>query len=294
MAKETKKEILVWYYLNGEKVLNLGEHFTEILVHEFGYKTRCYSDAESKNELGKYDSCLMIIGSELHKRKIDSLKVPKVLVWGQGKGRVGKGFDFDIHNPPYSDKVKIYAVRGSYTIRQLKLDPDTPRGDPGFLMPLFFPIKKEKSQHKIVYVPHFNCKPKNIEKELEIIGAEKYINVMISKDEFWKRLKEIVSAKFVLTSSLHTSIIAHAYGVPWALQLAEGKKLDKPEKWRDLFEFLGIYDEFKIVKNYDEGLKWWKGIHSKAKIPSLIPLIKSFPFPIKNKKILKIIKNEKV
>jgi len=283
--EKNKNEILVWYWRSGEKYINFGEHIVEILIKEFGYNPRAYSDAQKKNELKNYNSCLIIIGSELHKDKIDWFDVPKVVVWGQGKGQ---GDFFDINDEKYSKKVSIFAVRGPNTIRQLKLRSDIPTGDPGFLLSLLFPIKKDESKHKIVYIPHHTNR-KNIQKRLKSIGAEKYINIMFKKENFFETLTEIVSSRFVLTNSLHIVIAAQSYHVPWALCLAEGESLNMPDKWKDIFEYLGILNNFKIVKNYEEGIKWWKEVGVNAKVPSLLPLIKSFPYPIKNKKVIDLV-----
>jgi hypothetical protein len=285
------EEILVSYWRNGEEILNLGEHFTELLVNEFGYKTRCYSDALSKNEISNYDSCLLVIGSRLHKRYIDSLKVPKILVWGKGKGRMGPEFEFDPLKEPYHSKLKIFAVRGPHTIKQLNLNPDTPIGDPGFLMSLIFPLERDPSKNNILYIPHHSLDKDTAINESKKIGTDKLINIMIDKKDFWKIYNEIISAKFILTSSLHVAITAQSYKIPWAIHLAEGEKLNMPLKWSDVCEYLGIYENFKTVDNYEEGLKWWNDTGSKGEIPNLLPLIKSFPFPIKNERVNNIIKN---
>ena len=282
--KENKEEILVWYWGNGREILNFGEHLVEILIEEFGYKPRIYSDAKNNGDLKNYESCLVVVGSELNKGLVDRIETPKLLVWGQGKGH---GEYFDINDPHYAKKVDIRAVRGPHTIRQLNLNPDIPLGDPGFLLPLLFPMEKNKSLCKIIYMPHHSNR-NNINDKLRNLGAEKYIDIMFKKEEFWNKLKELISAKFVLTSSLHTAIVAHAYNVPWALCLVNGESLNFPDKWRDLFEYLGIYNNFKIVKNYKEGLDWWKKVGSKAKIPSLTPLINSFPYQVRNSKIKEI------
>lgn len=285
------EEILVSYWRNGEDILNLGEHFTELLVNEFGYKTRCYSEALSKNEVSNYDSCLLVIGSRLHKRYINSLKVKNLLVWGKGKGKSGPEFEFNINSEPYKSKIKIFAVRGPHTIRQLNLNPNTPQGDPGFLMSLVFPIEKDPLKNNIIYIPHHSLDKNIAITETKNIGADKLIDIMIHKKDFWQKLREIISARFILTSSLHVAITAQSYGIPWAIHLAKGEKLNMPEKWRDVFEYLGMYPEFKTVENYNEGLMWWKDIGSKGEIPNLLPLIKSFPYPIKNDRINNLIKD---
>lgn len=107
------------------------------------------------------------------------------------------------------------------------------------------------------------------------------------------KLREIVSSKFVLTNSFHTAVISHAYGTPWALCLADGDQLSFPDKWRDFFEFLGIKNRPVAVRNYAEGLQWWDDVGSKAKTIDLLPLLDSFPLPIRSKRTLTIIRKMK-
>jgi coenzyme F420-reducing hydrogenase beta subunit len=281
--------VLIWHWREERKLVNFGDYITEVLVKEFGYKTVNYCNARSLNMLSNYKFCLLIIGSELHKRMVDSLKVPELYVWGQGKGH---GEFFDIRSEPYASKVKIFAVRGPHTVEQLNLREDTPVGDPAFLMPLFFKVRKDASQHKVSYIPHWTNRA-NWEGKKGKLGAERFVDIMCSRREFRSKLNEIVSSKFVLTNSFHTAVVCHAYGTPWALCLADEDELNFPDKWTDLFEFLGIEDNATAARNYAEGLQWWTKIGSKAKRPDLLPLLDSFPLPVKNKRTLAIINQVK-
>ena len=99
--------VLIWHWREERKRVNFGDYIAEVLVKEFGYKTVNYCNARLLRSMSNYDFCLLIIGSELHKKKVDSLKVPELYVWGQGKGH---GEFFDIRSEPYDKKVKIFAV----------------------------------------------------------------------------------------------------------------------------------------------------------------------------------------
>ena len=281
--------VLIWHWREERKRVNFGDYIAEVLVKTFGYKTVNYCNASLLNILSNYDFCLLIIGSELHKEMVEQLSVPGLYVWGQGKG---KGEFFDIRSEPYAKKVKIFAVRGPHTVRQLNLDERTPLGDPALLMPMFYKIRRSPSQYKITYIPHWtNRGGWDIKKGK--LGAERFVDIMCTRRRFWSKLKEIVSSKFVLANSFHTAIICHAYGTPWALCLADGDELNFPDKWIDFFEFLGIENKPVAVRNYAEGLQWWDDVGSKAKTRDLLPLLDSFPLPFKNKKILTIISKMK-
>lgn len=273
--KRYANRVLVWYWREERRKINLGDYITVVLLKHFGYKIVEYHNTSLLNITHKFAFCLLVIGSELHKEMLDSLNVPQVFVWGQGKGH---GEYFDIKSEPYANKVKIFAVRGPHTIRQLDLNKNIPTGDPALLMPLFFKIDKDPAQHKITYIPHHSNR-KGWNEKLEQIGAERYVDIMCSRRRFWSRLRDIISSKFVLTNTLHTAILCQAYGVPWALCLAEKDELNFPHKWVDFFEFIGIPGEDNAVKNYAEGLRWWEAVGSKTEIRDLKPLLDSFPLP---------------
>ncbi|MFO7996475.1 MAG: polysaccharide pyruvyl transferase family protein, partial [Dehalococcoidia bacterium] len=274
--------VLIWHWREERKHINFGDYITEVLVKEFGYKTLNYCNASALKALPTFDFCLLIIGSELHRGMMDHLDVAQLYVWGQGKGH---GEYFDITREPYSNKVKIFAVRGPHTIRQLNLDERTPIGDPALLMPLFVHVKRNPAEYKITYIPHWTNRA-NWEAKKGKLGAERFVDIMCTRRGFWSKLSEIVSSKFVLTNSFHTAVVCHAYGTPWALCLADGDELNFPDKWRDFFEFLGVQDKPVAVRNYAEGLQWWDEIGSRAKTRDLLPLLDSFPLPIKNKRVL--------
>jgi hypothetical protein len=289
LKTQFRNAVLLWYWNEEKNYINFGDYTTSKLLEEFGYKTVEYSHADALKILDRYEFCLLGAGSCLNKNFIDLFNVRRVYVWGQGKGI---GDYFDIEKEPYCSKVKIFAVRGPHTIRQLNLNKATPLGDPAFLMPLFFKIKRNPSQYKITYLPHWsNRKDWDIKKGA--LGAERFVDIICNRRKFWPKLNEIVSSSFVLTNSLHGAIICHAYKIPWALCLAEGDGLNFPDKWRDFFEYLGINEKGIAVKNYKEGLDWWNTVGSKAKTRDLSPLLDSFPLPIKNKKVRTIINKVK-
>jgi len=277
--------VLISYWREDRRLVNFGDYITEVLAEELGYKTVSYCNASSLNILSNYGFCLMVIGSALHKATMDRLRLPALYVWGQGKGH---GEFFDISSEPYATKVKIFAVRGPHTVRQLNLNAGTPMGDPALLMPLFFKVKKNPAHCEVSYIPHWSNRA-DWEAKREDLGADRFVDVGCSRRKFWSTFRDIVSSRFVLTNSLHTAIICHAYGTPWALCLAEGDELNFPDKWRDFFEFLGLKVDGAAIRNYAEALQWWTDVGSKARRPDLLPLLESFPLPIKNKRILSII-----
>ncbi len=284
-----KNRVLIWYWRDERAFINLGDYISEILVRMFGYRAINYSNASVLGLLPTFKYCLMIIGSELHKEKVDELTVPELYVWGQGKGH-GKSLDLEIK--PYSDKVEIFAVRGPYTRQHLGLDMKLPLGDPGLLLPFFFIIRRRPSLAHISYVPHWTNRSGMNSKSVAI-GAEKTIDILCRRSRFWSTCRAIVSSRFVLTNSLHAAVLCHAYGTPWALCLADGDELNFPDKWRDFYELIGIAELPCAVRNYQEGSQWWEQFGSHARTVDLLPLLSAFPLPIRNRQVLSLMEKMK-
>ncbi len=129
----------------------------------------------------------------------------RALVWGAGLGSI---------SDPVNPEVQIRAVRGPLSAMRAKMCgakvPDV-MGDPALCLPRLIP-KPEKGDGLIAVVPHY------IEqwKAFEIYSRNanfKLVDVTAPVDEV---VREIASARLVLSSSLHGLIVAHAYGVPAA------------------------------------------------------------------------------
>jgi len=156
-------------------------------------------------------------------------------------------------------------------------------------LPYIYPIKRI-SDGKVRYIPHHKNRIGLAEK-LGILKADDFVDVLIKRGHALSNVEKIVNSRFVLTNSLHTAIIAQAYGTPWAASLLEGEEFNMPMKWKDVTEFLGICQDFETVKDFDQGYQWWNDVGVKAHVPSLIPLAESFPYhmnSIRSKVIAKL------
>jgi hypothetical protein len=103
---------------------------------------------------------------------------------------------------------------------------------------------------------------------------------MIERGFFEERMERLVKSEFVLTNSLHVTIICLAYKVPFAVSLLDGENFSFPPKWDDVFEWVGI--SFEKVKNYEQGLKWWNENVKGKRLPSARKILKTFPKHIFN------------
>ena len=165
---------------------NVGDSIQIPIIEHF---LKCEVETVGKHERGK----LMVIGSEFQEAKEGDV------VWGQGIRKM---------NHVTLSGVKVLAVRGRLVkkyIHGLKL-PEI-YGDPGLLMPLLYNPKVE-IKHKTGIIPHNrdrNNHPKGY-----------IIPVTLPWQEF---IKEILSCKRIISSSLHGIVLAEAYGKPaeWAI-----------------------------------------------------------------------------
>jgi len=255
------------YWRDNEDIVNLGDYVTELLLQAFGYEYVSYPAPEPVANPGE---CLFAVGTLLDADWFQ--RVPgKIVVWGSGYWGDPRFALRQLRN------CRITAVRGPLTRRELNIR-EVAMGDPALLLPHFYALERE-FHAPVLYVPHFhNYSEENIQQRLEATHADEFLSVRVRRSKCLTVLKRLVSAKFVLTNSLHAAILAQAYETPWALCLSGNDALNLPLKWLDWFEYLGT--PLHAVPNLTEGLKWWEHTGQHLAIPSLQPLATAFPYPI--------------
>lgn len=256
--------MLAWYWRENERILNFGEHITPYILNYFGVNWKNYSEKTPQDT-----ECILIIGSELHLATIENLKksgIKKFHIWGQGKG-TGQTFDYRNYD------INFYLVRGETTKQELKLPQNIPTGDPGFVMPLVCPIERQISK-QIIYAPHHSNR-NNLNTKKQILQYTDYFDVMIPRDKFIEKLHQLVNSEFVITNSLHISIICIAYGVPFCVCLLKGEKYNYPTKWIDVFDWIGI--KLKLCASKEEGINWWNTEVKNHPIPNAQHILNTFP-----------------
>lgn len=250
---KTEKTCNLVYWTKGEKVKNLGDYLGEIFLEAAGIKV---SDKGSP----AYFSIGTLISSYWWERVGG-----KKIIWGSASC----GFDL----PQLTSDDEILAVRGPMSREWLGLPEDTALGDPALLLPR-------------VYKPvDMGCGPtlvENFHNEVSIPATKlnmiKKISMKI-KDDNWKFVVDrIFSAEFVLANSLHSAIIAHAYGRPWAFY-SGGKDIPMPLRWKDWFCLIGIpEEEQKPVGGLLEAASWWDKNSKSMREINLAPLVDRCPW----------------
>lgn len=213
----------------------------------------------------------------------------KCLVWGSG---------FREYDSKTNCK-QIYAVRGYLTLQRLNLEnKQIAIGDPAILLPYIYQPDKGEDSKRLSIIPHYKdydriCMLNN--------GNHNIIKIMTNDVEEF--INQIVSSKFVLSTSLHGVIIAHAYHVP-ALWFKCGYVGSSDFKYYDYFSSVGIenYPDLKaeeVVRYTDDEISNLFELYSKQSLPQIdveelrVRLLASAPFELKDmlKKIVS--KNEK-
>lgn len=194
----------------------------KILLHLHRYNYRLLLQPETKRPV------ILGIGSILSRSR------PNHLVWGAG----------------YMDATerglggKYLAVRGPYSADKLVAE-GYPHcsvfGDPALLLPLVY-TPSITQKHKVGIVPHLRdyFSIKSTFTNTHVIYLAKKTETIIN---------EICSCEYILSTSLHGIIVAHAYGIP-ALWVKKGYIFTDGIKFNDYFASVNIpiYDgaQFKL------------------------------------------------
>lgn len=183
-----------------------------------------------------WNNCYFCIGSILNRAN------SKTIVWGSGCRE-------------YNDKVtakRIKAVRGYLTLDVLQKNGiDTSNikiGDPALLLPKYYSPKNKRKQYKISIIPHY--------KDFDVFSYvnKSYHIISVSTNNVENFIDQICASEYILSSSLHGLILAHAYGVP-ALWIKYNNVRSSEFKYLDYFSsvkipfYLGFSDIYSLFNS---------------------------------------------
>ena len=270
------------YWLQGKKIQNFGDFLTVLFLRDLFYPTEVRA------------ASIRLVGSTLddHIIPLDTKGLrPKaspespVVFWACGVRKPG-----GLHEE--SRKVaKILGVRGPLSMADLKLDPSTPLGDPGLLLPfLYQPRNVPSLQGKSLCIPHFHDK-RSDEELMQMAGCDRILRCNISNHSryLYRTIDAIQSAEFVLTASLHGAITALAYGRPFAYW-ANGF-LDLPFKWEDFAASVSMPCHF-AGKLKEARALYEAEMAGAIRIPPLIPMLSVAPFAVRLAPLLWVLRHE--
>lgn len=244
------------------------------LRNEFIRLLRCikrimkYSAPDLKGYVYPWEKALFSIGSIL------DFSNYKTIIWGSG---------FREYESKFSGG-KVYAVRGKLSLDKIPKSArvsEVALGDPAILLPLVYYPKRNK-QYEVSIIPHF------VEYDFFFETYSKQFNIIdVRTNDVEAVINQILASRFILSSSLHGIIIAHAYGVP-ALWIKHGWIKSSDFKFKDYFSAVDIepYNGFanlsSILLSIENVKKLFKEYQQLAKIKNLVELqkglINSFPY----------------
>ena len=221
--------------------------------------------------------------------------VGSILFSGNKKSHIwGAGFMSQNQRCKYGT---VHAVRGYLSFKiitqqisegyPIRLADKVAIGDPGLLLPLL--ISPSDKRTGVGIIPHFS--------ETEYFKAEygdKYKIVDLRNNDVEAVTKEITSCEYILSTSLHGLIIAHAYGIPALWMEYTGLEKDTNGfKFYDYFSSVGI-EGYQPIRNLEKVLKDDTTINKlfymrkENSLPSIeldnirTELLSVAPFPIKD------------
>lgn len=185
---------------------------------------------------------------------------------------------------------KIYAVRGKLTEQKLLKQGVLPTGvygDPALLLPLWLDKQVNKTV-RLGIIPH--CTEVDFFKKEY---GERYHIIDFRTRDVVGVTCEIRSCEYILSSSLHGIIVAHAYGIP-ALWIKHGYINTDGFKFHDYFSSVDIpiYDGFQDIDNIlADDVNWHKLFEAYRELTKINNslrdiqkrLLTTAPFPLRDK-----------
>lgn len=254
-----KKLYAHWCYID-----NFGDALNPYLLNKLSGCKVIYCNYKFPNY---YSEIKVLIKNILKLKSVDVFRLVPPLFWKNKKVILAVGSILDrsrsnylIWGAGYMNKNEhaqggqLYAVRGYYSAKKLHSEGFpfcTVYGDPAILLPLVYTPQIEK-KYECGLIPHL----KDYQSVKKIYNSANIINLKTENIE--KTIDRIASCKFILSTSLHGIIVAHAYGIP-ALWIKKGDISTDGIKFQDYFSsvnippYWGNFDmSFLINKSYDE------------------------------------------
>lgn len=220
-----------------------------------------------------WDKSMFAIGSIM-----DSANT-KTIVWGSGYR------EYESQYKP----TNILAVRGKLSLDKIPLGKrqGVALGDPGLLLPLIYDNPQIQSK-AVTIIPHF------VDYTYFKNKYDKVYDVLdVRTNDLEEMIDKLRQSKYILSSSLHGLIFAHAYGIP-ALWIKHGYVNSSDFKYYDYFSGVNIpfynpeIDDEKILSSFQSVEMYFQKMIKSSLIDKDIlrdvqkGLLKVFPFEMKD------------
>ena len=234
--------------------------------------------------------------------------------WGTGidATRNPVGVDGPYQRPPETE-FHIHALRGPVsadTFQIAGIDAPAVYGDPVWLLPRIWPLDDVEKTHDIGVVLHISelteQNPEAVVRDIyaryqvpeDMQGSIKLINTFApaTVDGMRDKVREILSCRRILSTSLHGLVIAETYGVPcaWFATYGSGETVEldlvDPEtkvdhRIRDFYRGLGrthiqtYAQDRKFPTDWKNAIKFIDSYWKRETEYDPVPLIRAFPLP---------------
>lgn len=218
-------------------VRNFGDALTELLADIMPFATK----EEMTTDLNKK---YFLIGSV-----IDNQIILDTLLQGYKPVFVNCGWRGQKLSADLVKACEFIGCRGPITqkaLAEVGVDVEV-TGDSAYMLQDIARRSNKKSNNVLVF-PHL----------LSSEGKDSLTIVKTNKD-ILKRIRSIATADFVLGGAMHSCIIAHMLGVPFAPYIANDYYVDASVKWKDWLESIGIPQEnLRFARTEEEGRGWYE------------------------------------
>lgn len=239
-----------WCYFD-----NFGDALNPYIIGELTGKKVLYCNCRNPRYIQLFKEMLKSLFThkkiDIQRLKLPEKKRPVILAIGSILGcslpnyKVwGAGF---MNSSDYAIGGDIFAVRGEYSAKKLHNDGFplcNVYGDPALLLPMMISPAKAKL-FKLGIIPHWSETDYFLNR---YSPNNKIIDLRTTNIEYV--VDEITSCEYVLSTSLHGVIVAHAYGIP-ALWIKYSDILTDGFKFYDYFSSVEIprYEGFQDIDN---------------------------------------------
>ena len=234
---------MIYEWKKGDEVRNFGDALHEILVPQKQHYEWTFDQKNMYFVLGS------VITNSVIRETLD--RGLKPIFYGCG----WRG------NPLNSELIKhceFHGVRGPFTQEALaEVGVDTViSGDPAYQLPQL--VTPGEPNGLAIVVRHIlddtESDPNTIH---ELKGDAIFRPIVENREDIVEFIKKISGARFVLAGAMHAAIVAHAYGVPFAL--LKSAYIDCPPKWADWLASIN-YGSPVFVENILEGREWYNTV----------------------------------
>ena len=226
-----------------DEVRNFGDALHEILVPQKQHYEWTFDEKKMHFVVGS------VINNKIMKSAIQRGYTPVF----HGCGWRGEPLDQGL-----AQQCEFHGVRGPYAQEALaEVGIDTIiTGDPAYQLPQI--VSPGEPNGLAIVVRHIyddqDSDPNTIH---ELKGDAIFRPIVEDKNDIIEFIKKISGARFVLAGSMHAAIVAHAYGVPFAL--LKSNYIDCPPKWADWLASIN-YGSPVFVDNIIEGREWYNTV----------------------------------